>query len=456
MKSSPRFLHLIGGLTLLTIVTSMMASFAIATLMPAPDTPPMSLQAALSALRDPGAAPAEGLQLEHRCSRIDGSNAKVVATTAAAELGVPDDQVYAAWSFRGAPGAVGVQVLATGTAATIDTGANGKDIVRSILAAPGVNLPAFNLGVRQPDGCWLTVGPSDLSMHVWRMRIMAAFLLSALLLAPLAWWVARRLSSPLRDLARAAEQAALDRPGVSLLARGAGKLRVHEVDVAAAAMDAMQARLRSQAGDVTRMLAAVAHDLRTPLTGLRLRAETAPPDQCRRMVADIARMEAMIVQVLDYARGQSQPEERVDMDIAELVRACVAEQRALGGQVETTKLASLSLRVEPLGLHRAFTNLIGNALRYGGEASVSLYIENDSLVFRVDDAGPGIPEDQIERLQEPFQRLEGSRSEETGGVGLGLAVAHAAATRHGGRLLLQNRSAGGLGASIILPLAPLR
>lgn len=456
MKSSPRFLSLISGLTLMTIVVSLAASFAITVLMPAPDTPPMSLSAALAVLRNPGTAPGEGLQLRHRCSRIEGSEAGVIAAVAAAELGLPENQVYAVWEFRGTPRATSVQIVTTDASGPVGADAKGKDIVRQILSGPGVNLPAFDLGVRQADGCWLTVGPSDMSMHVWRMRILAAFLLSALLLVPLAWWIARRLSSPLRDLAQAAEQATLDRRDASLMAADAGKLRVHEVDVAAAAMDAMQTRLRAQADDVTRMLAAVAHDLRTPLTGLRLRAETAPPDQCRRMVADIARMEAMIGQVLDYARGQSQPEARGAVDLAELVQTCVAEQRVLGGKVATTTLASVSMSVEPLGLRRAFTNLVGNAVRYGGEVRVSLYVEEDSVVFQVDDAGPGIPEDQIERLQKPFQRLEGSRNQETGGVGLGLAVAHAAATRHGGRLLLQNRDTGGLSAKIILPRTPLQ
>jgi signal transduction histidine kinase len=447
-RPAPRFLRLVGGLTLTTISVALAVSFAIVLANPGPAVPPMNLGAAVAALRDPASVPRDGaLQVERDCNLVDAAQAEVLVDAAAQLLRVATADLRAHWIAHAGTPLARVQIVSN-----VDGAAAGVDgAVGAALAQAQVELPPFELGLREADGCWRVVRPSHTPMQAWRLRILGAFALSAALLAPLAWWVARRLSTPLRHLARDAERLSLDTHSAPMYDDAGPEPRVFEVEVAREAMTTMHARLRNQSEDMTRMLAAVAHDLRTPLTALRLRAESAPPAQCARMVADIERMDAMITQVLDYVRGQSQPEAHVDTDLAELVDDCIAQAHAPGANVQASRIEPLRAHVEPLGLRRALTNLVENAVRYAGNARVGLWRDGATLVISVDDDGPGIPDDQIERLQQPFQRLEVSRSRDTGGIGLGLAVAHAAALRHAGRLVLRNRAEGGLSARLEWP-----
>ncbi|MES2313821.1 MAG: ATP-binding protein [Pseudomonadota bacterium] len=436
MRRSARFLHLIGGLTLATILMTLTISFGIALLIPPPMSAGMSVPQALAALRDPAAAERVGLRRVRSCALPATPtffDAAQIADIAAAELGVTRDRVRAAWN----PHKLLVFAKVEFTKA---------ELVRRDPASPGMMLPPFKLSLRQADDCWLTVSPLHTPIQTWRRQIFIAFLLTAVLLAPLTWWIARRLSRPLKRLALEARRVSLDDRSGSIPLEGA-----YEIRQAAAAMNAMQERLQAQANDMTHMLAAVAHDLRTPLTGLRLRAEMAPPATREHMVADIKRMNVMITQVLDYVHGRSNPEAKMRVDLTALVRDCIAEAQAAGGNVREMVLVATEAHVEPSALQRALDNLISNAVRYGGSARVSLLTDGDVVVLQVDDDGPGIPDDQIERLQEPFQRLEVSRSRETGGIGLGLAVARTAALSNGGRLVLRNRDGGGLCARIELP-----
>ena len=450
---------LINGLTLATILVSLAISFGIALLIPPPEWPAMSFSQALAALSEPAAATRAGLRRERSCAPpADERGMRKVAQVAAAELGVAADRVRVAPVGRGPIFAMPMGMAEPGSGpgpgpgmgfGSVDFDADsGSDLrdVRNFLAAADVRLLAFQLSLREADGCWLTVSPSNRAVRDWRLRIFAAFLLSAALLTPLAWWIARRLSKPLNRLALAATCISLDDRSGPIPLEGA-----HEVRTAAAAINAMQERLHAQADDMIHMLAAVAHDLRTPLTGLRLRAETAPRAARERMVADIQRMDTMISQVLDYVHGRSNPEARTRVDLTALVRSCIAGMQAGGGDVREAALAAVQADVEPLVLRRALENLISNAIRYAGSARVSLLREGSLVVLQVEDDGPGIPDDQIKRVQEPFRRLEASRNNETGGAGLGLAIARTAALRNDGRLVLRNRDGGGLCARIELP-----
>lgn len=455
MKRKASFLLLISGLTLTTILVSLSISFAIVLLMPPPEWPPMSFSQAIAAMRDPAAAELAGLRRVRSCEQPGSSpESALIALVAAAELGVAADRVRVMNVSQG-----GAAVLTMGLDMNprpesrefqiVDFSATAETDVadaRTFLVSSGKILPAFQLSQRQADGCWLSVSPSNKAVQDWRLRILVAFLLSAALLTPLAWWIARRLSGPLKRMALEATRVSLDDRGRPIPLEGA-----HEVRMAAEAMNAMQERLRAQADDMVHMLAAVAHDLRTPLTGLRLRAEAAPPAARERMIADIHRMNAMVTQVLDYVHGRYSPEVKTWVDLAGLVRDCIAGAQAAGGDVHEAQLSAVELQVEPLILRRALDNLIGNAVRYAGSARVSLTTESSVVVLQVDDEGPGIPDDQLKRVQEPFQRLELSRNRETGGTGLGLAVVRAAAVRNGGRLVLRNRDGGGLCARIELP-----
>ena len=451
-RTTPTFLNLMGALTLVTIGVTLAMNFAVVLLMPVPAAPRMNLGAAAAALRDPSGSDLERgqLALKRDCAAPSKPSVPNLAQIAAAVLGVAPAQVHLQWTNDAEP-TVDLRVVSDGTVSETESTA----ALREVLTRPSFELPAFELALRQADGCWRVVGPSRTPTESWRLRILLAFALSAAVLAPLAWWLALRLSRPLRHLAREAERLSLGvptAPNPAIDRSASAGLPIHEVLVAREAMYDLHDRLRRQADDSIRMLAAVAHDLRTPLTALRLRVDTAPPEQAARMTADLERMEAMITQVLDYARGQSHVEPFAETDLAELVEECIDDAQALGKHVEASRIDSLNAVVESLGLRRALINLIENAVRYAEGARVGVWREDGWFVLQVDDDGPGIPPDQSERLQQPFQRLETSRSLDTGGIGLGLAVVHAVALRHGGNLILRNRDEGGLSARIQWPV----
>jgi signal transduction histidine kinase len=261
------------------------------------------------------------------------------------------------------------------------------------------------------------------------------------------WLAARRITRPIRALAEAAARGQLD------VAASAPEEGPAEVRAAAAAINAMRDRLASHASERTRILAAVAHDLRNPLTGLRLRAEAAEEPTRGQMIADIDRMGAMINQMLDYVRGRELDEDRSRVDASEWLRACAEDSVERGEDVEIAgPLPHLMVNVSRESLRRALINIIDNAVRYGRRARLSLRSNGDWAILAVADEGPGIDPADIPRLLEPFQRLERSRSRETGGAGLGLAIAQDFAKRHGGSLRLTNRADGGLLAELQLPL----
>ncbi len=214
----------------------------------------------------------------------------------------------------------------------------------------------------------------------------------------------------------------------------------------------MQERLKRRIAERSRALAAVSHDLRTPLTRLRLRAELVDDEALRAQInADIDDMQAMVEATLDYLRGLGESEAPQSIDIEALLSSMVADEQALNRAVDFTgsKYAPYPGRVS--ALKRAISNLIDNAVKYGHAAHLSVGDTPDSLRIVVEDDGPGIPADDLTRVVEPYVRLETSRSRSTGGVGLGLAVARDAARLHGGELLLENRAEGGLRATLTLP-----
>jgi signal transduction histidine kinase len=210
--------------------------------------------------------------------------------------------------------------------------------------------------------------------------------------------------------------------------------------------------LRRLIAERSRALAAVSHDLRTPLTRLRLRAELVEDEALRGQInADIDDMQAMVEATLGYLRGLGESELPQSIDIEALLHSLVADEQALGRVVD---FGGGNVRPYPgrvSALKRALANLIDNAVKYGHAAHLSVVDAPDALHIVVEDDGPGIPTADLKRVVEPYVRLETSRSRATGGVGLGLAVAHDAARLHGGELRLENRSNGGLRATLTLP-----
>ncbi len=262
------------------------------------------------------------------------------------------------------------------------------------------------------------------------------------------WVGARVLARPVQQLARGAGRLTQDVHAPPLDEQGGP----NEAREAARAFNRMQQRIQTQLAQQARFLAAVSHDLRTPLTRMALRIERLDDaDTSRRLRQDLAEMNALIDATLGYLRereGAVGPRQRVD--IAALVQAVVDDAMELGQQVSCSGSAQ-PLAVYPAELRRALVNLIENAHRYGGGARVALTDAPDKVVIDVDDDGPGIPPDELGRVMEPFYRIESSRSRATGGVGMGLAIAADAVARHGGELMLENRPEGGLRATVTLP-----
>jgi signal transduction histidine kinase len=315
------------------------------------------------------------------------------------------------------------------------------------ILADRVTFDPFAASLKLPDGRWATVEPPRDLIAPWQMRILLSMLLSMLVLAPIVWLLAQRITRPIRAFAEAAERLGADPDAEPLEARGPTEVRT-----AIAAFNEMQESLRGHIRRRTQTVAAIAHDLRTPLTRLRFRAEQAPDALRDRMAGDIEEMDALIGQAMAYVRGETPPERLEPLDLTALARACASGFAETGSKVSFTGRARLEVVGDPAGLKRAIGNLVDNALKFGGSARVSAAIVDGMAAVTVEDDGPGLDEAELTSVLEPFVRGEQSRNRETGGAGLGLAVARQAARASGGELMLENRAEGGLRARLSLPL----
>jgi signal transduction histidine kinase len=246
---------------------------------------------------------------------------------------------------------------------------------------------------------------------------------------------------------------AAQRLGIELNAAPLPETGTGEVRRAARAFNTMQSRLKRFIQDRTQMLAAISHDLRTPITRMRLRAEFVEDDEQRtKMLTDLDEMEAMIKATMEFARDDSANEPAEEIDVATGLAALVADETAIGHDVTYSGPDSLKLTARPLGLKRALTNLIENAVKYGGSAEITLGREGDYAEILVEDSGPGIPDSDKEHVFTPFFRLETSRSRDTGGTGLGMTIARNAIRSMGGDVVLLDRPGGGLRVRVTLPV----
>lgn len=316
------------------------------------------------------------------------------------------------------------------------------------LLADRVTFDPFAASVQLGDGRWATVEPPRDLIAPWQMRILISMLVSMLVLAPIVWLLAQRITRPIRAFAEAAERLGADPDAEPLTARGPTEVRT-----AIAAFNEMQDSIRGHIRRRTQTVAAIAHDLRTPLTRLRFRAEQAPEALRDRMAGDIEEMDALIAQAMAYVRGETPPEMLEPLDLNALARSCAAGFSETGVNVAFKGRSRLNVVGDPAGLKRAVSNLIDNAVKFGGAARVSTGILDGMATVTVEDDGPGLDETELEAVLEPFVRGEQSRNRETGGAGLGLAVARQAARASGGDLVLSNRPEGGLRARLSLPLA---
>jgi signal transduction histidine kinase len=366
---------------------------------------------------------------------MEGANAPAIRARLAKDLGVSVDRI----------------VLATTAGPFADR--RVFRIIRDRIAREGVReehflVAPFDVGIRQPDGRWAVVRPEPaFGLTAWQQRIALSLALSFVAMAPVAYVFARRLSAPIRLFADAAERLGRDPRADPLVLKGPS-----EIGIAVRAFNDMQERLRRYVEDRTAMVAAIAHDLRTPLTRLRFRIESLPDEQRVKMGADIDQMEEMISAALTFVRDASRPGERTPLELSSLLESLCDEMAETGASTEVESGEKVVLEGDPMALRRLFSNLLENAVKFGGRARTRVFRDASNAFVEIEDDGPGIPPSDREKVFEPFYRREPSRSRQTGGIGLGLAVVRSIARGHGGDVDLVNRAGGGLTARVQLPL----
>lgn len=306
----------------------------------------------------------------------------------------------------------------------------------------------FTVQIALRDGTWVTfdshLSPQATGMPL-RLALTLLILLGTVIVVSLV--AVRWVTGPLSALATAAEKLGEDINRPPLPETGP-----IEAQRAAKAFNTMQQRLSRFIADRTRIFTAMSHDLKTPITRLRLRAEMLEDEALRAKFAkDLDEMEAMVAQTLDFMRDASTQEALQRVDAMALLESLQTDYQDTGSRIEIEGSIAQPYPGRPLALRRCLTNLVDNAIRYGGRATIKVEDAADRLTIRVLDDGPGIPEQELEQAFEPFFRGEASRSRETGGTGLGLGIARNIARAHGGDLVLRNRPEGGLEAILSLP-----
>ncbi|UZW53799.1 ATP-binding protein [Sphingobium sp. JS3065] len=316
------------------------------------------------------------------------------------------------------------------------------------LASPG-RVSEINGGLRLADGSWLYFGMRH-SGGKWTFAIgrkgLALIPVLALLIA--GGLMIRRTLAPLRDLTRATERIGLSD---EVVVEESGSNDVRNL---IRAFNAMQTRIHRLITERTETLAAVGHDMRTPLARLRLRLENLPENEAREGIeGDLTEMGEMIDSLLAFLGGEKNGEPPVRTDLAVLVATVVDAFQDQGRKVDYAGPDHLEMAVRSLTLRRAIINLIENALHYGRRARVTLLRQDREVLIRIDDDGPGIPRDKLDEVLKPFARLDEARQRNTRGLGLGLAIVARAVELEGGELTLSNRPEGGLRAEIRLNLS---
>jgi signal transduction histidine kinase len=329
---------------------------------------------------------------------------------------------------------------------TLDPGQQAIRVARQPAELNDAGARLYDVNVHLPDGDSLlfrvTAGrrPPPLPRNlVLNLSVIAV------LLALVLYLLARSITRPLSQMARAAEalgrdvrQPPLDEPSTL------------ELREAARAFNTMHERMRRYIDSRTRVLAAMSHDLKTPLTRLRLRVESLSEEERDRFGRDLDEMESMVRGTLSMLKGLSDDEAMSSVDVNELLATLRAEFAELGASIEVRGRARSKLRARPQALKRCLTNLISNAIHFGVRARV-LVEDGAALVIRIQDDGPGVPAEELGRVFEPFYRVESSRNRDTGGTGLGLSIALDIAQSHGGSLALRNLPQRGLEATLTLP-----
>ena len=442
--ATPLFLQALG-LVLVTLVAAWLTTAAVVALLPPPVTDLYRMSDLSEAVRTgQNRSTAEGrtLVVTVRDRPVDddenGGRAGWVKSAMSEQMGIPESRLSLSNNRPTFFGLRGAQPQRRGPPRRM-RGRGGDD-------EPFL-MGDFKLSMQRDDGRFVVVQPQHtFRLNSWQGRTLLIYGLAMLIVSPLAWLFARRMTAPIAAFSKAAERLGRDPRAPPLDLKGST-----EVNDAVNAFNQMQGRLSRYVEDRTAMIAAIAHDMRTPLTRLRFRIEGVPDDVRAKLAADIDHMDEMISAALNFVRDSSQVGERVKLELSSLLETVVDEAAEIGVPASVTHTEKVVIEGDSLGLRRLIANLVDNAVKYGGVARASLRAAADFAVIEIEDDGPGVKIDEMERLFEPFYRHEPSRSRETGGIGLGLAVVRTIARAHGGDVTLQNRPEGGLIARVMLP-----
>lgn len=322
------------------------------------------------------------------------------------------------------------------------SGLDTNSIHQRVLSNP------YNMHIKYPlsNDMWLTITTNLSRPTLLIIQFVLAILLLVVATVVLCAWVVKRLAIPFDNFITAAKRFGNDVNAPPLPETGNENARQ-----AAQAFNEMQGRIRRLIQDRTQMLAAISHDLRTPITRLKLRAESLEPcETTEKIQADLKEMDYMITSILSFARDRMANEAEQNFDLAALVESICDDLQDLGFRVRVdSEIARFPYSGRMNALKRAFTNIIENALKYGDEAEVKLQVVNDQLHIKIKDRGPGIPESELENIFLPFYRVDPSRTPSKPGAGLGLAVARDIIRAHQGDIEMLNHPDGGLLVSVV-------
>ena len=317
----------------------------------------------------------------------------------------------------------------------------------SLIPKPPARPSYAHVSVPLQSGEWLNIVIMPRGLAPPARPLLVQFATMAAISALGIIFVLGRVTRPLKQLSRAASALGRGERSAKLEEKGP-----REIVETIRAFNEMQERLTTFVHDRAKMLAALGHDLRTPITTLRLRAEFIEDDDVRQQILQtLDEMQEMAEATLSFAREEAAQEERRLVDIGALTSSVCADLADAGLAVTCAEAGSFTVRCRPVGIKRALRNIVENAVAYGQRARVSVAYRDGAAAVTIDDDGPGIPASEIEKVFKPFVRLENSRNKDTGGVGLGLAIASSIIRSHGGDIVLRNRPGGGLRAVVSLP-----
>lgn len=450
MRSTSVFTQ-VSLLSFASVLIAFGLSFGAVILTPVPPPPQISIRDVITAFKRDVTT---GLIVEKHATSPTGLRLPPIETALSRVLNISPDRIQVDLLDTARTGHVfgeGQSTLLIGQRlAIIDSNAQGFTMRwdEHSPIGPDTRLPAFVAALHQDDGQWLWIRPSDPGLTIWRVRLLLAFGLALALLSGPVWYAARCLTRPIERLGTVARQASIEGE------RPFPVTGPKEVQAVATAMNIMHDRLSLQAKEQIQALTSLAHDMRTPLTGLRIRAELIPSGQKQYALNDVARMTHMIEEVLVFARLSQEDADFQVTSIVPLLREIIASYRALGEPVfyedHDTQWNNIIVRGEVIMIQRAIENVIVNALRYAGSAKLIIQCPEDHtyLKIHIDDDGPGVSTDKLDFITRPFTRLETSRNRSTGGTGLGLAITKRIVTGYGGQLELTNRLPKGLRATL--------